>query len=86
MWAGDFDCPKLVISRLIGDCDRVELFFVEREASPKGMMEMAINNHFGGLSLFDTNFIFYISGVNLSKSTAQTGCNRRISYHAAVER
>ncbi|MFB6114492.1 MAG: IS6 family transposase, partial [Halodesulfurarchaeum sp.] len=38
------------ISRLNVSKDAIQLDFVEREATPKEMMELAIHLHLGGLS------------------------------------
>jgi putative transposase len=57
------------ISRLNGGSDAIELDFVEREATPKEMMELAIHLHLGGLSLSNTISIRDSFGISRARST-----------------
>lgn len=57
------------IARLNGVNDAIELDFVEREATPKEMMELAIHLHLGGLSLSDTVSVLDSLGVSRARST-----------------
>jgi hypothetical protein len=43
------------ITRLIAFSDSIELDFVEREATPKNVMKLALQLHLSGLSLFNTD-------------------------------
>lgn len=56
-------------SRLSGGSDAIELDFVEREATPTEMMELAIHLHLGGLSLSNTVSILENVGVSRARST-----------------
>jgi len=44
----------LEIARLDGDCDAIELEFVNREATPEPAMRIGIRAHLAGLSLSNT--------------------------------
>ena len=55
----DSKYPMPEISRLNGTNDAIQLDFVERETTPKEMMELAIHLHLVGLSLSDT-----VSGID----------------------
>lgn len=57
------------IARLSGGSDAIELGFVEREATPTEMMELAIHLHLGGLSLADTVAVLDSFGVSRARST-----------------
>ncbi|AKH98006.1 IS240-type transposase [Halanaeroarchaeum sulfurireducens] len=57
------------ISRLNGSNDAIELDFVERKATPKEMMELAIHLHLGGLSLSNTVHFLNIFGISRARST-----------------
>ena len=57
------------ISRLSGGIDAIELDFVEREATPTEIMELAIHLHLGGLSLSNTVSVLDNFGVSRARST-----------------
>ena len=57
------------ISRLSGSNNAIELDFVEREATPKEMMELAIDLHLGGLSLSNTVSVLDSLGISRTRST-----------------
>ena len=57
------------ISRLSGGSDAIELEFVEREATPTELMELAIHLHLGGLSLSKTVSVLDSFGVSRARST-----------------
>jgi len=57
------------IDRLNGPSDRIELGFVEREATPKPLMKLSIQLHAAGLSLSDTVSVLENFGVSRSRST-----------------
>ncbi|MFB6109915.1 MAG: hypothetical protein ABEJ60_03450 [Halodesulfurarchaeum sp.] len=57
------------ISRLNGGSDAIEVDFVEREATPTEMMELAIHLHLRGLSLSDTVSILDSFGISRARST-----------------
>jgi transposase-like protein len=57
------------ISRLSGGSDAIELEFVEREATPIELMELANHPHLGGLSLADTVSVLDSFGVSRARST-----------------
>jgi transposase-like protein len=59
----------LEIARLNGDCDRFELGFVEREATPEPAMTLGIRLHLAGLSLSNTISILERLGVERCRST-----------------
>ncbi len=59
----------LEIDRLIGDSDRFELGFVEREATPEPAMKLGIRLHLAGLSLSNTISILDGLGVERCRST-----------------
>ena len=54
----------------LGGCiDRIELGFVEREATPRLLMKLSIQLHLAGLSLSNTVSILEIFGVKRARST-----------------
>ncbi|WP_460539391.1 IS6 family transposase, partial [Haloplanus salinarum] len=54
----------------LGGCiDRIELGFVEREATPRLLMKLSIQLHLVGLSLSNTVSILEIFGVGRARST-----------------
>jgi len=55
--------------RLNGCLNKIELGFVEREATPKLLMKLSIQLHLAGLSLSNTVSILEIFGVNRARST-----------------
>ncbi len=57
------------IDRLNSDSDWIELDFVEREETPRELMELGIYLHMAGLSLSDTIMSLDKFGVNRSRST-----------------
>ena len=57
------------IARLSGGSDAIELEFVEREATPTELMELAIHLHLGGLLLANTVAILDKFGVDRARST-----------------
>jgi len=57
------------IARLSGGSDAIELEFVEREATPTELMELAIHPHLGGLSLSNTVSVLDSFGVSRARST-----------------
>ena len=57
------------ITRLNGCFDAIELDFVEREATPKNLMKLALQLHLSGLSLSDTVSILDELGVSRARST-----------------
>ncbi|WP_257627697.1 IS6 family transposase [Haloplanus salinarum] len=57
------------IARLNGCIDRIELGFVEREATPRLLMKLSIQLHLAGLSLSNTVSILEIFGVERARST-----------------
>jgi len=59
--------PK--IARLNGCFDAIELDFVEREATPKNLMKLALQLHLSGLSLSNTVSILDELGVSRARST-----------------
>ncbi len=59
----------LEIDRLNGDSDRIELGFVEREATPEPAMKLGIRLHLAGLSLSNTISILDRLGVQRCCST-----------------
>jgi len=59
--------PK--IRCLNGPSDRIELGFVEREATPKPLMKLSIQLHAAGLSLSDTVSVLESFGVERARST-----------------
>ncbi|GAB6862876.1 IS6 family transposase [Haloplanus litoreus] len=54
---------------LNGCIDRIELGFVEREATPRLLMKLSIQLHLAGLSLSNTVSILEIFGVERARST-----------------
>jgi len=54
---------------LSGSIDRIELDFVEREATPRLLMELSIQLHLAGLSLSNTVSILEVFGVERARST-----------------
>jgi transposase-like protein len=56
-------------ARLSGNLDRIELEFVEREATPRLLMKLSIQLHLAGLSLSNTVSILEIFGVERARST-----------------
>ncbi|WP_338738359.1 IS6 family transposase [Haloplanus salilacus] len=54
---------------LNGCIDRIELGFVEREATPRLFMKLSIQLHLAGLSLSNTVSILEIFGVERARST-----------------
>jgi len=54
---------------LSGSIDRIELEFVEREATPRLLMKLSIQLHLAGLSLSNTVSILEIFGVKRARST-----------------
>ena len=57
------------IGRLNGLSDAIELDFVDREATPKPAMKLAIHLHLGGLSLSDTISVLDSFGIDRARST-----------------
>jgi transposase-like protein len=55
--------------RLSGSLEEIELEFVEREATPKLLMKLAIQLHLAGLSLSNTVSILDVFGVSRARST-----------------
>ena len=55
--------------RLDGCLNEIELWFVEREATPKLLMKLGIQLHLAGLSLSNTVSILEIFGVSRARST-----------------
>ena len=56
-------------ARLDGSIDRIELDFVEREATPRLLMKLSIQLHLAGLSLSNTVSILEVFGVSRARST-----------------
>ena len=56
-------------ARLSGGCNALELDFVERIATPKRIMKLAIQLHLRGLSLSNTVSVIESLGVDRAKST-----------------
>jgi transposase-like protein len=54
---------------LSGTLDRIELEFVEREATPKLLMKLSIQLHLAGLSLANTVSFLEVFGVQRVRST-----------------
>jgi transposase-like protein len=54
---------------LSGCLDRIELGFVEREATPRLLMKLSIQLHLAGLSISNTVYILEIFGVERARST-----------------
>ena len=54
-------------ARLGGSIDRIELDFVEREATPAFLMKLSIQLHLSGLSLSNTVRILEIFGVQRAR-------------------
>jgi transposase-like protein len=52
-----------------GCIDRIELGFVEREATPRLLMKLSIQLHLAGLSLSNTVSILEVFGVERARST-----------------
>jgi transposase-like protein len=57
------------ITRLIGCSDAIELDFVEREATPKNVMKLALQLHLSGLSLSNTVTVLDVLGIDRARST-----------------
>ncbi|MFW6385192.1 MAG: IS6 family transposase, partial [Halodesulfurarchaeum sp.] len=57
------------IARLNGLSDAIELDFVERVATPRNMMKLAIHLHLSGLSLSNTVSVLESFGINRARST-----------------
>jgi transposase-like protein len=57
------------IARLNKDNDAIELGSVEREATPKSLMTLAIHLHLGGLSLSNTVSVLDNFGSHRARST-----------------
>ena len=57
------------ISRLNGVSEAIELDFVDREATPKSAMKLAIHLHLGGLSLSNTISVLDSFGIDRARST-----------------
>ena len=57
------------ITRLNGCNDTFELDFVEREATPKNAMKLAVRLHLSGLSLSNTVSVLDVLGINRARST-----------------
>src|SRR6056297_328059 len=55
--------------RLNGCLDKINLEFVEREATPRLLMKLSIQLHLAGLSLSDTVSILEMFGVERARST-----------------
>ena len=55
--------------RLKGSIGRIDLDFVEREATPKMFMKIAIQVHLAGLSLSNTVSLLEVFGVHRARST-----------------
>ena len=55
--------------RLAGCLDEIELAFVEREATPRLLMKLAIQLHLAGLSLSNTVTVLEVFGVSRVRST-----------------
>jgi transposase-like protein len=56
------------ITRLSGDCDRLDLDFVERQRTPEFAMRLGIQMHVAGLSLSNTISILERLGVERSRT------------------
>jgi putative transposase len=56
------------ITRLAGCTDSFELDFVEREATPKEAMKLAVRLHLSGLSLSNTVSVLDVLGISRSRS------------------
>ena len=54
---------------LSGSLDRIELEFVEREATPELLMKLSIQLHLAGLSLSNTVSFLEVFGVQRVRST-----------------
>jgi transposase-like protein len=54
---------------LSGCFDRIDLGFVEREATPRVLMKLSIQLHLAGLSLSNTVSILDLFGVSRARST-----------------
>jgi hypothetical protein len=59
--------------RLTGCLDGLEFEFVEREATPRLLMELSIQLHLAGPSLSDTVSFLEVFGVERARSTVHTG-------------
>ena len=59
-------------ARLIDDTGWIDLGFVEREATPRGAMDLGIRLHLAGLSLADTASILGRFGVERHRTTVHT--------------
>ena len=55
--------------RLNGTSDKIDLEFVEREATPRLLMKLSIQLHLAGLSLSNTVTILKVFGVKRARST-----------------
>jgi putative transposase len=64
-----FDVSMNEIGRFSGRSEAIELAFVEGEATPTELMELAIHLHLGGLSLADTVAVLGRFGVSRARST-----------------
>ena len=56
-------------TRLSCSIDRIELDFVEREATPRLLMKLSIQLHLSGLSLSNTVRVLEVFGVQRARST-----------------
>ena len=80
-------------ARLNGRLDRIELDFVEREATPRLLMKLSIQLHLAGLSLSNTVSILEIFGVERARSTVHNWVHKadlqpadgRSPNHVAVD-
>ncbi|QGX95575.1 IS6 family transposase [Haloplanus rallus] len=78
---------------LNGCIDRIELGFVEREATPRLLMKLSIQLHLAGLSLSNTVSILEIFGVERARSTVHNWVHKadlqpeegRCPDHVAVD-
>ena len=68
----------LEIAHLDGSCERFELEFVEREATPEPAMKLGIRLHLAGLSLSNTVSILDRLGVERCRSTVHNWDRRPI--------
>ncbi len=56
-------------ARLNGNLDKIDLEFVEREATPRFLMKLSIQLHLAGLSLSNTVSVLELFGVSRARST-----------------
>jgi hypothetical protein len=63
----------------------IDLEFVERERTPRELIEKGIRYHLAGLSLLDTVTLFRIWAANEVVSPFTTGCRRLIYSQLTVK-